>query len=80
MEPLLTTNETAKLLKVSERQVRYLINSGRLKVVNLGLGGKRKSLRFRPEDVELLVSNSMAKEDPPRKRSTSKPVRRVNRY
>ena len=81
MKPLLTFKETAALLRVSERQVRYLVESDRLKAVNLGFGKQRKSLRIRPEAVDAFLNESTVNK--PKIKTTKKQSRKhrkVNRY
>jgi len=50
---LLTVTDVAKLLQLSSRSVRRLIADGRLKVVRLG-----RTIRIRPEDLEVLMASS----------------------
>jgi excisionase family DNA binding protein len=54
LDPLLTVDETAALLRVSPRHVRRLIASGELPVVRIG-----KAVRVRPEDLRQLIGGSV---------------------
>jgi len=47
MSTILTKNEVAKYLQISERQIDYLRQAGELPYVKIG-----RSVRFRLEDVE----------------------------
>jgi excisionase family DNA binding protein len=50
--PLLTTAETAARLGLSPHTIRSWVRSGKLPGIYL----TERSLRFRPEDVEALIS------------------------
>lgn len=46
--------QVAKILGISETQVRRLIKKGKIKAVNIGLGSKRKDYRIKRIDIESL--------------------------
>jgi excisionase family DNA binding protein len=52
LEPLLTVNETAAILNVSERTVRRLVAAGAIPVVSIG-----RSVRLRPRDINQLIAD-----------------------
>jgi excisionase family DNA binding protein len=54
-EPLLNMSQTARKLNLSRSYIYRLIQEGWLPVVRFG-----KLLRFRPEDVEALIGQSVA--------------------
>ena len=56
---LLTVQEVAKELRVSDRTVRALVNSGRLPAFKVNSGDKAARLRFKRADVEQWVQESM---------------------
>jgi excisionase family DNA binding protein len=49
---LLTVQDVATLLQISERQVYRIVKTGELFAVRLG----KRILRFRPQDVDALVT------------------------
>jgi excisionase family DNA binding protein len=54
LDPLLTLAEVAKILRCSQRTVRRLIRSGRLKAVQTG-----RCYRFRQKDLAELIAKSL---------------------
>ncbi len=52
---LLTVQEVAKELRVSERTVRSLVNAGRLPAFKVNTGSSVQRLRFKRDDVETWV-------------------------
>lgn len=52
-EPLLTTNDVAKMLGVKPRTVQLIVG---LERVEIPAGGKRPILRFTPESVQKLIA------------------------
>jgi excisionase family DNA binding protein len=53
LEPLYTVAETAKILNVSEKTVRRLIEDGLLRAISFCRGdGRRGSVRVAPADLE----------------------------
>ena len=54
-----TRKELAGLLKISERTVQRLVESGDLRAHHIGAGGsKRPSVRFRKEDIEAYLAKA----------------------
>lgn len=51
MEPLLTTDEVADILRVKRTTVRALVRNGKLKAIEIAAG-----YRFRPHDVETYIA------------------------
>lgn len=78
MKPLLTIEQAAETLNVSERQVKRLIKSGRLKAVDLGSGKQRKLTRINPKDIEAMIEGAVAKK--PATKRQQKKDQLVNRY
>ena len=53
LEPLYTVTETAKILNVSEKTVRRLIEGEILRAINFHRGdGRRGAVRIAPADLE----------------------------
>jgi excisionase family DNA binding protein len=52
---LLTPAEAAKLLAISDRQLRELSAHGDIPFVNIGLGLKRETRRYRPDDIKAFI-------------------------
>lgn len=52
---LLTPARAAKLLAVSDRQLRDLSAHGDIPFVNIGLGAKRETRRYRPDDIRAFI-------------------------
>lgn len=70
MKSLLTTEQVAELLSLSDTKVRNLVRSHALKAINVaGSGTVRKTYRFRPEWVEEYISENLEQS---KAKSTSK--------
>jgi excisionase family DNA binding protein len=54
MKPLLTPKEAAKLLAISDRQLRDLVSQGHIAFVNVG-AGNRPTRRYDPTDIEAFM-------------------------
>ncbi len=61
MEKLLTIEETAKLVSLSEVQVRRYISDGRLPSVRFG----KRAIRVKPSDLERFVEERLGVEAQP---------------
>lgn len=48
---LLTPAEAARELRISTKHLRALTRAGLIRYVNIGLGQKRESRRYHPEDL-----------------------------
>lgn len=55
MGELLSVDDVADRLGVTEQTVRKLIRSGDLVAINIGTGAKRGVWRLHPEDVEAFL-------------------------
>jgi hypothetical protein len=51
-EALLSPQDAARSLCISEKQLRALTCAGRIRYVNIGLGEKRETRRYDPADLE----------------------------
>lgn len=65
MDPLLTPEETAKLLAISTKQLRNLTHGGYIGYVNIGMGDKRETRRYSPEDIAAFIEARKTVESPP---------------
>lgn len=50
--PLLTPDEAARELAVSQKQLKALTGAGKIRYINIGLGRKRETRRYDPADIE----------------------------
>lgn len=50
-EALLSPVEAARELCISERHLRALTVAGQIRYINVGLGGKRETRRYDPQDL-----------------------------
>ena len=69
---LLTPVEAAASLRISRRTLDGHVASGAIRYVSVGLGAKRRRIRFDPADLESFRDRQKRAECP----STSDPVRR----
>lgn len=53
--PLLRPSEAAELLAISDRQLRDLTAHGDLPFVGIGVGLKRETRRYRPDDIKAFI-------------------------
>jgi putative molybdopterin biosynthesis protein len=58
-QPLLTSDEVAKILKVSRSYAYLMLKRGDIPAVHVG-----SSVRVRPEDLELYINSNAARGDP----------------
>ncbi|NTG98893.1 helix-turn-helix domain-containing protein [Agrobacterium rhizogenes] len=72
--PLLTPEEAANRLSISQRQLRDLTDEGLLRWINIGLGKKRPTRRYTDEDVDAFIE-----ERSQRCRSTRETAKRPTR-
>lgn len=70
--PLLTPDQAASELGISDTQLRALTKAGAIRYVNIGLGTKRETRRYDPEDLAAFREARKC-------RSTSAPARRSTR-
>lgn len=61
---LLTPAEAAQQLAISERQLRKLTRAGRIKYVSVGLGTKRETRRYHPDDIGAFLEASTRVDTP----------------
>ncbi len=73
MQQLLTPEQASKLLAISVKQLRDLTDAGELAFVNIGLGTKRPTRRYLPEDLELFISRRRMERSPVIRNPTRKP-------
>lgn len=66
MAELLTIDEAAARLRCSPRQVRRLVDNGRLAAVVIG----KRTRRIRPETLDQFIENSECLSDAPQTRDT----------
>lgn len=52
MTALLSPEQAARELCISEKQLRSLTCAGRIRYVNVGLGEKRETRRYDPADIQ----------------------------
>lgn len=54
---LLTPLEAARELAISTKQLRALTRAGKIRYINIGLGMKRETRRYAPEDLEKFLES-----------------------
>jgi excisionase family DNA binding protein len=64
---LLTASQVAEQLSVAVSTVYGLVDGGSLVAIDLSVGGKRRSLRFKPEAVIEFLDRSQTKQTLPMK-------------
>ena len=55
-EEYYTTEEVAKILKVSYKTVRRMIESGKIKTIDVGFGSERKAHRILAGELDRFVA------------------------
>jgi predicted site-specific integrase-resolvase len=55
----LTTKRASQLYSMSAKTLRYLVKIGKLKSYPMPTGSKRKTLLFRPEEIEQLLAGDV---------------------
>ncbi|GAB1581722.1 helix-turn-helix domain-containing protein [Phyllobacterium phragmitis] len=62
-EPLMTAKEAAAKLNMSLKTLMKHVNEGRLRFINIGIGGRRQ-LRFTPYNLQTFLENQKVREVP----------------
>ena len=64
MQQLLTPQQAAKLLAISVKQLRDLSHEGLISFVNIGLGTKRPTRRYLPQDIDDFINRRHVRNSP----------------
>lgn len=73
---LLTIREVSDMLSAPPSSIRDLVRVGKLTAINLGTG-KRKSLRFEPQEVEAFIERSRTQAVSPKETLKPPPTTRL---
>lgn len=64
MDKLLTAKEVAELLNIDESTVYKWVDEHRLGYIDLGRRYGRRCLRFKPSDIERMISTNHVQDSP----------------
>ena len=76
----LTFSQVADVLSVSDDTVRRLCDSGRLRSIQIGMGGRRKARRVLLRDLESYIEAATGAPAAPKKRRRRKADSEVTEY
>jgi hypothetical protein len=63
-EPLLDSKEAAAKLNMSVKMLMGHVYAGRIRYIDIGSGGKRKTYRFTPYMLQVFIDNQLKRETP----------------